>query len=311
MHLTNILLIVLLGTVGFLVAVASLTYAAWVFWWRKALSNWFAYWTEEGKNVATIPGYVTPPVSRTARTVRAMLARIAVPLVVGPIKVVGRKNLKSFKGRLVWSSNHILYFDALVFAFFFFLKNFRFMIKIDQVRGPQAFGLAWIGAIPVAVPGSSAWDLVQAIFGSVEAEEQEESLEVIVCPEGGLQVDGVLVRKKWQSGVFRHATLAQIATGVPHAVVPIYLDYDYNPQHESLVQSLVRKSGLMRKMHQLALTKGKVEQRQFGGKAIYGATVYIGRPIPVDELPKRPRAAMDVIFQATVELETQAKAGRL
>jgi 1-acyl-sn-glycerol-3-phosphate acyltransferase len=305
MHIVFAVLLTLAVTV----AACSLTYAAWVLRLRAALIRWFQFWTDEGRKVATTSGYLTPYVSRTARVLRGLLAAIFTPIVVGPFKVNGLENIRGFEGRLVWSSNHQLYFDALLFARFFHWKNFRFLIKCDQVRGPQAFALAWIGAISVAVPGSSPRQLVEPIFGAVEAEKKDPDAQTVVCPEGALHPDGVLQRHFWESGVFRIAQRAERATGVPYAIVPVYIAYDHDPAHQSLVQWFVRKSGLMRKMHQLALGKGKVAQHQFGDKAVYGATFYIGKPLPVADLPKRPRPAMDMVFQAELELEAQSKLG--
>jgi 1-acyl-sn-glycerol-3-phosphate acyltransferase len=302
-HLINAVLI-LFGT-AFTACLAL--YAAWKLHLRSALIEWYKFWAEEGNRVASTAGYLTPYISRTSRAVRCLLVSIFVPLVIGPVRIVGRENLKGFKGKLVWASNHRLYFDAMLFARFFRFKAFRFMIKCDQVRGPQGFGLAWLGAISVAVPGSSARKLAQAIYASVDAEQQQDNVEVIVCPEGALHPDGVLARRFWESGVFRIAQRGQLATGIPHAIAPLYIAYDHDPAHQSLLQTWVRKTGLMRKMHQLALGKGKVEQRQFGNKAVYGATIYIGKLLPVSDLPQRPRPAMDRVFEAELELEANQK----
>src|ERR1700733_1010089 len=112
------IIIAVLLTLAVALAACTLTYAAWVLWLRAALIRWFKFWTEEGRKVAATSGYLTPYLSRTACILRGIVAAIFTPLVVGPLTIIGRENLKGFAGRLVFSSNHQLYFDALLFARF-------------------------------------------------------------------------------------------------------------------------------------------------------------------------------------------------
>src|SRR5262249_12593147 len=111
------------------------------------------YWKNEARKLQE-GGYLPPPPSRTARLFFKLFTRLLVFLVVGPVKVKGRKNAR-YRGRLVIGPNHTFAMDFAVVRTAL-PTHYVQIAKAAEVQGIRGLFAAWVGTIAAKVEGGAA-----------------------------------------------------------------------------------------------------------------------------------------------------------
>lgn len=242
------------------------------------------FWLKEGRKMQE-SGHLAPAPSIFAKIFWATLTHVIGYLCVGPIKVIGRENLR-VKGRKVFAPNHTfaLDFDVVAVAI---RRSCRYMTKTSELKGLRgAFG-AWTGAIPVntKVPGGGE----AALNSSIESLLEGTNNNFLIFPQGALKDNLKLERGDFRTGFARLARSAwEDSEGEPCYVIPMAVFYKRDPQ--------------MKPWSHLLLAP----LRRAFGDTNYGAVVVIGQPIAAQNLPEDPEQATDVYFEYLRALHAQA-----
>jgi 1-acyl-sn-glycerol-3-phosphate acyltransferase len=240
------------------------------------------FWLGEGRKMQQ-SGYLAPAPSIFAKLFWAIVTRLAGYLLVGPIKVIGRHNLR-VKGRRIFAPNHSFQMDFGLVAVAT-RTSCRYMTLTNELKGLRgAFG-AWTGAIPVNPKVEGGGEA--ALNASIESLVEGPRNSFLIFPQGAL-LDTVK-REDFKTGCARlsHAVYAE-TEGEPCYVIPMGLLYKRDPQDKPFSDKIF----------------GKL--RRVFGKPNYGAVIVIGEPIPVQDLPSDPAAATDVIFERIRAAHAQA-----
>jgi 1-acyl-sn-glycerol-3-phosphate acyltransferase len=241
------------------------------------------FWLGEGRKMQE-SGYLAPAPSIFAKVFWAIMTRLMGYFLVGPIKVIGRHNLK-VKGRRIFAPNHTFPLDFDLVAVATRGASCRYMTKTSELKGLRgAFG-AWTGAIPVNTKVEGGGEA--ALNASIESLVDGPRNSFLIFPQGALLDE--IKREDFRTGFARlaHAVYAE-TEGEPCFVIPMALLYLRDPQCKPFSDKIF----------------GKL--RRLFGKPNYGAVIVIGEAIPVQDLPTDPAAATDVLFERIRALHAQA-----
>jgi hypothetical protein len=136
---------------------------------------------------------------------------------------------------------------------------------------------------------------------------------LLLFPQGMLVWDNVLRPKEFRTGATRilQATLAEIGDD-PLFVLPIAIHYKRDPKDATLLTRIIHGMGLkgFRRWKDYELIKNEDGTRTKKPRVYttYGATVVIGKAIPVRSLPADPREAIEMVRLAIQAQLEQAQA---
>lgn len=235
----------------------------------------FNFWKREGAKLQQ-SGYVPPAPPLLGRLGFRMLTRLARFVMIGPVKVIGSKNLR-YDGRLIIAANHQYQMDFAMVASA--VPNFHYMTAIEELKGFRGVMGAWTGAYGVdrKAPGEAAID------ASVKILIQDGKRRILIFPQGKLVSDNVLRSEDFKTGAVRIIKkTAALIDRQPAAILPVGVYYKRDRKDASWFHRLVNALGL------------KGFRRAFG-VTNYGGTVVIGAPIPVESLPEDPHEATELL----------------
>ncbi len=246
---------------------------------------WKRFWQAEGRKLQQ-SGYLPPAPSPIARLVFHLSNRLIVFLAVGPVKVIGRKNLRGYRGRLVVVPNHTQPPDwALVNQG---VDYERYTASTGELAGVRGFLSAWSGCFGVnsKQPGGG-----QAVVdASVNVLASKSNASLLLFPQGKLVADNVLRPDDFHTGAVRIMKAAAEKIGAePLAALPVAIHYKQDATGATWFHRLMRKLGL------------KWFRNLFGTRN-YGAVVVVGKPIPVQQLPEDPHQATELLRTKIAEL---------
>jgi len=242
----------------------------------------FNYWKKAGANLQK-SGYVPPTTPLLGRLAFRFITRLARFVMIGPVKVIGRKH-SNYKGRLIVAANHQFQMDFAMVASA--VPNFHYMTAIEELQGARGLVGAWTGAFGVdrKAPGEA---VIQA---STTILKRQRRSRVLIFPQGKLVYDNVIRPEDFKTGAVRILKhVASETPGEPAAILPMGVFYKRDPKHMTWGHKLARKLNL------------RWFRRAFG-VTNYGGTVVVGEPIPVASLPEDPKAATDLIRVRIQEL---------
>lgn len=245
------------------------------------------YWLSEGEKIKH-PGYTSPHVSSWARVIRLRLGRLVAYLKVGRLVVIGKENL-NYPGRLLITPNHQNEKDAVAMTAALGTRHYRFLMAVDQITPIRAPLVAWLGGIAVHEnnPGAS----VRAAINALKAEQDSS---ILIFPQGRLVKDNTLSREDFFSGALMIGKHAAKKSKAPFALLPMAIYYHRRPDHATLLFKLADRFGIS-------------WFSTWFNETTYGATVAIGKPIPLSELPDDLDAATDVLFEQVKALSHLAE----
>lgn len=221
--------------------------------------NRFLFWQEHASHMHE-SGYLVPPSTLPARITWRALTRLCVFLFVGPLKVVGTKNLK-VNGRKIFAPNHQFEFDFAMTAAA--TRTACPIMTSAAVLKPKAASLigAWTGSIPVDVEQESGGK--KAYDASVQTLLRKRDAEFVIFPQGALLEQ--LKLGDFKPGVARmQEEVWQATSGEPVWIFPMYIAYVRDRQYKPLSHRVL----------------GRL--RRAFGKVNYGGLVCIGKPIAYD-----------------------------
>lgn len=231
------------------------------------------FWWEEGKKLQ-ITGHLPPPMTFLARRFHRFAARLLTFLFVGPIRVIGRENVKQ-SGRVLVLGNHQFEMDFAVTATAL-RRAFRHLGTASEMQGMRGMLAAWTGHYAVQseagkAKGAGIGEVVVETTASILA--QRPDAWVLYYPQGKLVRENILRAEDFRTGAARslNRTVEKIH-GEQLSVLPVAINYDRDAAHATWFHRLVSKLGL----------KGF---RKYGKIRTYGATVVIGKAIPIAQLP--------------------------
>ena len=272
------------------IAIACIA-AACGFAWRVR------FWVLEGNKMRTA-GYLPPEPSWFGKVFYSSVCRVGARIACGPITVIGRENA-DYNGRLAITPNHQhgLDFAVVRVAMPWAYRQIGALKEVARLPGMAAVS-ASIGTFSVPVQqGKAGAGGLAAINACARYLAQRVSNKLLMFPQGKLVFDNVLRPEDFRTGAVRALQAAQllITNGNVPAFLPVAIYY-----HPSTRATNVFRKGinwLWRKLLS-GYTSGPV----------CGATVIIGKPIPINELPTDIRAATEVIRVKIQELLDQAVA---
>jgi 1-acyl-sn-glycerol-3-phosphate acyltransferase len=256
-----------------------------------------AYWYVQGFRLQTI-GYIPPGPSTLERIIYVRLCRGILRLALGPIKFIGSENAH-YEGRLAVTPNHQHGFDFLV-ARVAVPFAFRQIGAAKEVKGWRSGLAAFAGTFAVPVMGGKATDhnageLV--ILNCAKMLVQSPRRRMLMFVQGKLVYDNVLRPEDFRTGNIRMLHKVHELTNEDPADLPIAIHYW--ERCDCLKPTLFRRSMVW------LFTKLFPD---YGSGPKYGATVVIGKPIPLSTLPEDPRAAIEQVRVAMDGLLDIAKA---
>lgn len=281
----------------------------------------FRFWKGEAKKLLE-GGYLPAPPTLAARLFFKLLTRLAVFLIVGPVKVKGRSNAR-YKGRLLLAPNHTFALDFAVVRTAV-PTHYVQIAKAAEVQGVRAILAAWVGTIAAKVEGGIAAKPGQGAAVVTAAANYLASgshARLLMFPQGKLVYDNVLRPEDFRTGAIRSLTLAREnmladettrADADDMALLPMALHYKRDPRHASLFHKLVNGMGKiippLRKFRRwVDVTRNPDGTKTKTVFTNYGATVIIGEPIPLSSLPSDPHEATEFVRLKIQELLTQAE----
>lgn len=272
-----------------------------------------AYWFRQGRKLQT-SGYMPPSSTRIARMFYKAACHAITFLGVGPVKVIGRENAK-FIGRGLILPNHQFALDFAVIG-----KatpfSFRQLAKAKEVKNPIMGAIAaWIGTVGVQVEGGksqSAGGGQAVIDAGAKILAKSSGARMLLFPQGKLVYSNVLKEEDFRTGATRilNTTVELVGINGLYAL-PVAVHYKRDRKDATRFHRLVNALGFkgFRRWKDFELvpnadgTKTK-EDRTF---TTYGATVVIGKPIAMADLPTEPREAIKVIAAEIQALLTVAE----
>lgn len=253
------------------------------------------FWVREGKRMRTA-GYLPPEPSWFGRNFYTALCHIGTRIACGPVKVLGRENAQH-AGRLAIVPNHQhgLDFAVVRVAMPWSYRQIGALKEAARLPGMATLA-AWIGTFTVPVQGGKASTGAQAaIEACARYLTQRRINKLLMFPQGKLVFDNVLRSTDFRTGAVRALQAANliITDGGEPAFLPVAIYYHPPTRATSLYRRMVNK--LWRKFLS-GYTSGPV----------CGATVVIGKPISISQLPTDIRAATEVLRLEIQKLLDQA-----
>lgn len=273
----------------------------------------YSFWKGEARKLLQ-GGYLPAPPTFLARLFFKMATRLIVFLVVGPVKVVGRKNAR-YDGRLLIAPNHTFQMDFAVTRTAL-PCHYTQIAKQAEVQGARAIIAAWVGTIAAKVEGGTAKPGQGAAVVKAAASylASHAHTRLLLFPQGKLVYDNVLRPEDFRTGAARSLALAvqQLGTDEKVALLPVAIDYKRDPKNASyfhrFVGLLARVIPPLGKFRSWA----DVTRNPDGTKTVtkfrnYGAVVVIGEPIPFASLPQDPHECSQFMRAKIQELLDQAE----
>lgn len=254
----------------------------------------YSFWKGEARKLLD-GGYLPPPPTLLARAFFKIATRLIVFLVVGPVKVVGKRNAR-YNGRLLIAPNHTFQMDFAVTRTAL-PCHYTQIAKQAEVKGGRAIIAAWVGTIAAKVEGGSAKPGQGAAVVKAAANylASHAYTRLLLFPQGKLVYDNVLRPEDFRTGAARTLALAveQLGTDENVALLPVGIHYKRDPKHASLFQravgALARVIPPLRKFRSwVDVTKNPDGTKEVTKFRNYGATVVIGEPIAFSSLPEDP-----------------------
>ncbi len=273
----------------------------------------YSFWKGEARKLLE-GGYLPPPPTFLARLVFKMATRLIVFLVVGPVKVVGKRNAR-YNGRLLIAPNHTFQMDFAVTRTAL-PCHYTQIAKQAEVKGARAIIAAWVGTIAAKVEGGSAKPGQGAAVVKAAANYLASSAHtrLLLFPQGKLVYDNVLRPEDFRTGAARTLALAveQLGSDENVALLPAAIHYKRDPKHASLFQRAVGALACVIPPLKKFRSWVDVTKNPDGTKTVnkfrnYGATVVIGEPIPFSSLPQDPHECSQFMRAKIQELLDKAE----
>lgn len=274
----------------------------------------YKFWKKEAAKLLE-GGYLPAPPTLAARLFFKLATRLIAFLVVGPVKVIGRKNARH-KGRLLLAPNHTFAMDFSVVRTAV-PTHYVQIAKAAEVQGFRALIAAWVGTIAAKVEGGAAQKPGQGAAVVTAAADYMASgthARLLMFPQGKLVYDNVLRPEDFRTGAVRTLRLAaeKIGSADDLAVLPMALHYKRERKDATVFHRLVMAlsrlipplKGFRRWVDVARNPDGSKTKTVF---TTYGATVVIGKPIPVADLPENPHEATEIVRLKIQELLEQAQ----
>ncbi len=242
---------------------------------RGFLGTWRKKYREYVNHCLT-SGFI-PTTCRPLQLFARFAARIWLYLQVGRVRVIGTDNLKT-PGRVIFTPNHSSMFDAiLIYAV---MKRWpRYMTAYEEMRG-----LWGLKAIAMGAFGCFA---VDRAHGKTVLEPAIKVLmsgqPMVIFPEGKISPTGEYLPFKRGAAVIANSAYERLGMKEHVAIVPIHICY--------------RKRD--------AATAGG-PYADMGFKWRGGATVTVGKPIYMHELPSRKPEDVMAVVSGAIKLQACA-----
>jgi 1-acyl-sn-glycerol-3-phosphate acyltransferase len=276
------------------------------------------FWINEGKKMAK-GGYLPPPPTFFGSLAYRLATKLGCFLVVGPVKVIGRENARH-PGRLIVVPNHQFEFDfavttqALPYAY-------RQLAVASEVSGIRSAIAAWVGFCAVdgergKAKGKAGAEAVIETGAKILTHDKA----FLMFPQGLLARDNMLRKEEFRTGWIR--ILNRAGESVPKeelAALPIGIVYQRDPKRATWghrFANAINFPGFLLRLIGFAgfrVWVSKVTNPLPGEptKIVtknYGATVVVGKPIPLKDLPADIHEATEVLRAAIQAEVDKAKA---
>jgi 1-acyl-sn-glycerol-3-phosphate acyltransferase len=253
------------------------------------------FWVLEGKKMQTA-GYLPPEPTWFGRTFYKVVCHVGFRFAGGPITVIGRENA-DYDGPLAIAPNHQhgLDFAAIRVAMPWAYRQIGALKEVIRFPGMAAI-CAWVGTFTVPVQAGKAKTGGQAAIDACARYLcQRRRNKLLMFPQGKLVFDNVLRPEDFRTGAVRALQAAHllISDGYAPAFLPVAIYY--HPTSTSATRFRRTINWLWRK-----LLPG------YGSGPVYGATVVIGKPILITDLPTDIREATEILRVRIQELLDQA-----
>lgn len=275
------------------------------------------FWLNEGKKLQQ-SGYLPPSPSFFGNWAYRLATRLACFLFVGPVKVIGRKNAL-YNGKLIVVPNHQFEFDFAVTARAM-PYAYRQLAVASEVTGMRAAVAAWVGFCAVQgergkAKGKAGSDAVIDAGANILVHDRA----FLMFPQGLLDRENACKKEDFRTGWIRILQKASQTTGTePLAALPIGIVYKKDPKDATWFHRLANRINIPGMLLRLIGLPGfrvwvsKVKTDAGEEKLVtrhYGATVVVGKPIPLSHLPEDIHEATEVLRQAIINEVKQASAG--
>lgn len=251
----------------------------------------YKFWRGEALKMVN-GAYLPPPPSKIGSLALKMLGKLACFLFIGKVKVAGRKNAR-FDGHLLIVGNHQFQLDVATMSCVI-PGTYRHLGKAGEMKNPiRGFLAAWTGHFAAKVEGGKSTGgsekvietCAQALAGS----------NLLLFPQGKLVYDNILRPDDFRTGAVRIAQLCAAQTGGKLAFLPVGIHYNEDSKRRTCLYGFMRKVGFKA----FRRFPDSVKTRTF-----YGASVSVGKPVLLADLPSDPREAtqrLRVLIQAQLE----------
>ncbi|MBX9686103.1 MAG: 1-acyl-sn-glycerol-3-phosphate acyltransferase, partial [Candidatus Obscuribacterales bacterium] len=273
---------ILLGSIGAVLLLAALAIQRYRFWRNEAVKM-------------TQGAYLPPAPGRLATFTLKLVGRLAAFLFIGKIKVIGRQNAR-YKGKLLIVGNHQFMLDVATMSQSI-PGAYRHLGKAAELKHPlRSFFAVWTGHFAAVVEAGKAQGGSEKV---IEACAQALSgSNLLLFPQGKLVYDNVLRPDDFRTGAVRAAQLCRSQYDQDVAFLPVGIHYHEEKSRRSWLYGLMNAIGF----RQFRRFPDSVKTRTF-----YGASVVIGKPIPLASLPENPREATEMLRQSIQDQLSQAQ----
>ena len=231
------------------------------------------------------------------------------------MKVVGRHN-ERYDGRLLIGPNHTFNLDFAVTRVAVGC-HYTQVAKHDEVKGKRALPAAWVGTIAAKVDGGvAARGKGNAVVEAAAHYLASTRLaRLLIYPQGKLVEDNVLRSEDFRTGAARSLNQAadQLDNEQPLAYLPVALHYKRDRADATLfhrfVEMVAQVVPPLRKFRVwVDSTRAEDGSKVVRKRRHYGATVVVGKPVPVSALPEDPRDCANFMQERIGELLVRAEA---
>ncbi|MCC6976731.1 MAG: 1-acyl-sn-glycerol-3-phosphate acyltransferase [Candidatus Melainabacteria bacterium] len=278
------------------------------------------FWMKEGKKLAK-GGYLPPPPTFFGKLAYRLATKLGCFLVVGPVKVIGRENAR-YNGRLIVVPNHQFEFDFAVTTQAL-PYHYRQLAVASEVSGIRSAIAAWVGFCAVdgergKAKGKAGAEAVIDAGAKILTHDKA----FLMFPQGVLARDNVLRKEEFRTGWIRILNRAAESVDPGElAALPIGIIYKTDAKDATWGHRLANRinfPGVLLKLIGFAgfrVWVSKVTNPEPGQptKIVtknYGATVVVGKPIPLKDLPADIHEATEVLRQAIQVEVDKAKAAK-
>jgi 1-acyl-sn-glycerol-3-phosphate acyltransferase len=274
----------------------------------------FRFWKGEAQKLLE-GGYLPAPSTFWARITFSLVCRLLVFMAVGPVKVVGRHN-ERYNGRLLIGPNHTFNLDFAVTRVAVGC-HYTQVAKHDELKGKRALLAAWVGTIAAKVEGGvAARGKGNAVVEAAAHYLASTRLaRLLIYPQGKLVEDNVLRCDDFRTGAARSLNQAaeQLDNDQPLAYLPVALHYKRDRADATLFHRFVELMALvvppLRKFRLwVDTTRAEDGSKIVRKRRHYGASVVVGKPVPIGELPDDPRECANFMQGRIQELLVRAEA---